>query len=214
MPAGSDFDDQGYQHPAANHGGSGTGRCTARGGKTKSGTSTDSQPGRPPSSKASVSSKASSRASSKHRQVNRPGRAGLLARLSRGNGAATSGSLSVATSATAGELANACKPRATLADVSRPLPGAPHPLKEFVMAIRGQRTAGKMPGRLPRRTRGASWRAATGSSEGSSHGTSTLPNTPIVGSCPGSAVASFQLEPTASPPDTPIASSVGDALPK
>ncbi len=181
-PTGCELGNQNCRPPAASRSGGGIVRRTARSSSAKSGTvpSIDgysSQPGHPPSSRASskvssrASSKVSSRASSKNRQAIRQGRAGLLARLSRGTGCLEAGSeaasecLSVATSATAGELAKACAPRKNLADVSRPPPGAPHPLREFVMAIRGQRPAGQMPGKLPR-----SWRtpATGGSSEGSS----------------------------------------------
>ena len=173
-PAGCEPGDENCRPPAASHNGGGIVWRTARSGSAKSGTvpSTDghsSQPGRPPSSRAS--SRVSSRASSKRCQSIRQGRAGLLARVSRGAGCSEAGSeaasdcLSVATSATAGELARACAPRKTLADVSRPLPGGAHPLREFVMALRGQRPAGQMPGKLPR-----SWRAPAtgGSSEGGS----------------------------------------------
>ena len=161
-PTGCELGNQNCRPPAASRSGGGIVRRTARSSSAKSGTvpSTDgysSQPGHPPSSRAS--SKVSSRASSKNRQAIRQGRAGLLARLSRGTGCLEAGSeaasecLSVATSATAGELAKACAPRKNLADVSRPPPGAPHPLREFVMAIRGQRPAGQMPGKLPRSMR-------------------------------------------------------------
>ena len=164
-PTGSELGDHACHHPAASHGGGSTVRCTSRGGSAKSVParlpSTDSQPGHPPSSKAS------SRASSKKRQSIGQGKAGVFVRLSRGTGCsnsskAASESLSVATSATAGELARACAPRKNLADITRPPPGSPHPLREFVMAIRGQRPAGKMPGKMPRGCR------STASSSGGS----------------------------------------------
>ena len=167
-PAGCEPGDKNFRPPAASRDGGGIVWRTARSGSARSGTvpSTDghsSQPGRPPSSRAS--SRVSSRASSKRFQSIRQGRAGLglLARVSRGTRCSEAGSeaasdcLSVATSATADELARACAPRKTLADISRPPPGAPHPLREFVMALRGQRPAGRCQescraaGALPRR---------------------------------------------------------------
>lgn len=120
-------------------------------------------PSRTLSKRSQTSSKASSKASSKTR------RARLLGRFS---SPGSNAGFSVATSATDGELQQSFAesvrsgkrkdkkaagatsgPTAgasgTLADVSRPAPGQPHPLTAFVLAVRGQRPHGKMPGQLP-----------------------------------------------------------------